>query len=664
MRGLILAIAITCATAANPAAAQQLTAEHFSRSANVWSAQLSPNGNYVATVQRVSEGDALVVIDRTSRQAQAIQLARRDRSLMIDWVGWKNDDRLLFVLRQRATMEVDGRTGSRMGGRPNEDFDFDVTRVFAVDRNGGNLTQMFEGQTRRLAADFAPIQLVSVLRNDPAHVLLGTYGARGYSLFRADINSGRTQEVATGTWDTAGFEVDGAGEAVLRQDWLANNSGYQIYRRAPGARNWQLAHEYRRASVAQGREFEVLGPGPGAGQVFVAARPEGQEYQAIYLYDTATGQLGEPVFSHPNADAAGGWFSSGDNSLIIGCAELARWECRASDPAMQRHFNALDAYFENRAVFSMIGTSRDGGQWLLEVDGPTLPATYYVYDVANTRVDPVASAHPQIPRDALAQTEVVTYAARDGTQLWGYLTTPANAGQPAPLVVLPHGGPESRDSYGYDFFVQFLATRGYAVFQPNFRGSEGSGRSFAEAGYRQWGRLMQDDVTDGVRHLIDAGAVDSARVCIVGISYGGYAALAGVTLTPDLYRCAISIAGDSDLVEMLDLERRESGRTSTNYAYWRRVVGDPNADQAMLAAVSPRRLVDNITAPVLLIHGTDDTIVFARQSENMRDAMERAGKTVRYVPIEGVGHPFTYWEEGHVRQVLQETESFLAQHLR
>lgn len=549
-----------------------------------------------------------------------------------------------------------------MSGRRSGDVDFDVTRVFAVNLDGAGLTQMFEGQTRRLAADFASIDLVNTLPRDPEHVLLGTYGTRGYSLFRASISSGQTEEVATGTWDTAGFEVDGDGEAVLRQDWLPGNSGFQIFRRAPGARRWELAQEYRRASVAQGRDFDVLGPGTGPGQVFVAARPPGQEFQAIYIYDTATGALGAPVYAHERADAAGGWFAGADNSLMIGCAELARWECRATDPQMQRHFDAINAFFERNAVVALSGASRDNAYWLLAVSGPTLAPGYYVYDTANTRIEMVASVFPQIPRSALTPMQVVNYTTRDGVALWGYLTAVPGV-RSAPLVVMPHGGPEARDSYDFDPFVQFLASRGYAVFQPNFRGSEGSGRSFAEAGYRQWGRRMQDDVTDGVRHLTQTGVADAARICIVGISYGGYAALAGAALTPDLYRCAISIAGDSDLIELLDLERQASGRGSSNYAYWQRLLGDANADRAELIAVSPRRLAANVTAPVLLMHGTQDEIVFARQSEGMRDALQNAGKNVRYVALEGEGHPWAHWDQANVRRVYEETERFLAEHL-
>jgi dipeptidyl aminopeptidase/acylaminoacyl peptidase len=158
--------------------------------------------------------------------------------------------------------------------------------------------------------------------------------------------------------------------------------------------------------------------------------------------------------------------------------------------------------------------------------------------------------------EQLSPVETIAYSTRDGAQIWGYLTTPRGAPRSAPLIVMPHGGPESRDVYGFDTLAQFLASRGYLVFQPQFRGSGGFGRAFAELGYRQWGQRMQNDVTDGVRHLIETGRADASRICIFGASYGGYAALAGAAFTPDLYRCAVSWAGVSDLVDLVRDERR------------------------------------------------------------------------------------------------------------
>lgn len=655
LRKILGALCALVAVAAIPASAQTqaLTAEMFARDQNIWSVSLSPDGRYVAMIQRVEGGEAIVVVDWRTRQATAVQSARRARGLFLDWVAWKNDNRLLFSAAQRLNWD----------GTP-EDTDYEVIRrVYAMNRDGGTITTMFEGQMRRLAAaDWAPMSLIDTLQNDPENVLFGTWGQNGYTVYRANVTTGRATVVDDDSgWDTVRVYVDGQSNPVLRMEALPYASGYRFFRRAPDGGRWQLAHEVQRSTVAQNRDFLPLQAGPGAGQVYVAARPDGQEFQAVYLYNTSTGQLGAPIFSHPSTDADSIRVDPNDNSLLAGCAEVQRVECRASDPAMQRHFDAISAYFEGLAGFTLLDVSLDKSTWLIWADGPTIPPTAYVYDLSATQITAIASTYPQIPRPQLASTEIVNYTSRDGTALWGYLTRPAGAVRG--LVVLPHGGPESRDSYGFSFMEQFLATRGYLVFQPNFRGSEGSGRSFAAAGHRQWGQRMQDDVTDGVRHLIQTGAADAAHICIVGGSYGGYVALAGGAFTPELYRCVISIAGDADLVQMLDEERQQQGRGSMGYAYWVQITGDPNRDRDALLAVSPARHAENFRAPVLLIHGRRDGIVRVEQSEAMRDALRRAGKTVEYIDFEDEGHYWNNWEEPNRRRLMEEIDRFLAAHI-
>ncbi|MBY0568533.1 MAG: prolyl oligopeptidase family serine peptidase [Hyphomonadaceae bacterium] len=224
-----------------------------------------------------------------------------------------------------------------------------------------------------------------------------------------------------------------------------------------------------------------------------------------------------------------------------------------------------------------------------------------------------------------------------------------------------HGGPASRDTLDFDYRAAFLASRGYAVLQPNFRGSSGYGATWERAGWRQWGGLMQTDVEDGVAALARSGRIDGARVCIVGASYGGYAALAGATLTPDRYRCAISINGVSDLGEMLRVERLETGRDSITSDYWRGIIGDGREDRDAIRAVSPAFLADRVQAPILLLGSTDDTVVRIDQSRRMNRALVQAGKTVRFVELEGDDH---FLSDSTTRiQTLREMEAFLAEHL-
>ena len=240
----------------------------------------------------------------------------------------------------------------------------------------------------------------------------------------------------------------------------------------------------------------------------------------------------------------------------------------------------------------------------------------------------------------MSQIKPITYKAADGLEITGYLTLPhGRAPKDLPLVVLPHGGPEGRDTLGFDWWSQALASRGYAVLQPNFRGSEGFGDKFVEAGYGQWGKLMQTDLSDGVRHLAKQGLIDPKRVCIVGASYGGYAALAGATMDRGVYRCAASVAGPADLRRMLidNNDRFGSGRNA-GLRYWLRFMGADGVKDPDLSAISPAKMADRIDIPVLLIHGKDDTVVPYVQSTIMADAMKKAGKPVELVTLNGEDH--------------------------
>jgi dipeptidyl aminopeptidase/acylaminoacyl peptidase len=252
------------------------------------------------------------------------------------------------------------------------------------------------------------------------------------------------------------------------------------------------------------------------------------------------------------------------------------------------------------------------------------------------------------------------YSARDNYALFGYLTIPAGAAEKnLPLVVLPHGGPESRDTADFDWWSQFLSSRGYAVLRPQFRGSTGLGAEHRLAGRGQWGLRMQDDVTDGVKALIAAGIVDPKRVCIVGASYGGYAALAGATFTPELYACAVSVAGVSDLAEFLAYKEKMGGDDSDSVIYWQDSIG--KIDDPRVGQKSPARYARNVRAPILLIHGSNDSVVPLAQSQMMDNALTAAGAPHQLVTLDSEDH----WLSSSVTRtrMLSEIEKFLAANL-
>ena len=231
-----------------------------------------------------------------------------------------------------------------------------------------------------------------------------------------------------------------------------------------------------------------------------------------------------------------------------------------------------------------------------------------------------------------------------------------------PLVVLVHGGPHNvRDTMDFDWWASFLASRGYAVLQPNYRGSGGYGAAWEDAGRRQWGGLMQSDVADGVAAIIRAGVADASRICIVGASYGGYAALAGATLTPDRYRCAVSVAGVSDLNQMLVDATSEGRRDGFTSDWWTASIGNRSEDREAIRAVSPVNLANRVQIPILLLHGTEDTVVPIQHSRRMQAALQSAGKNVRFVELRGDDH---WLSDPQTRiQMLTEIEGFLAQNI-
>ena len=306
---------------------------------------------------------------------------------------------------------------------------------------------------------------------------------------------------------------------------------------------------------------------------------------------------------------------------------------------------------------TFVSASDDFGRVIAQIQAPTGPL-YLLVDMAAAKFTALGPEYRQLP--AVAEVRAIEYAAGDGLTIPAYLTLPAGLqARSLPLVVMPHGGPESRDVGGFDWWAQALANEGYAVLQPNFRGSTIS-RAFVVAGHGQWGRKMQTDLSDGVRYLEGQGIIDPARVCIVGASYGGYAALAGISLQHGIYRCAVSVAGLSDLHRML---RPKAGfRTEENYGarYWERWLGVTNADDLSVDARSPLRHADAVEVPLLLIHGKDDMVVPYEQSSWMADALKRLHKPVDLVDLKSEDHWLSHTQTRV--QMLGEVAAFLKTH--
>jgi dipeptidyl aminopeptidase/acylaminoacyl peptidase len=295
------------------------------------------------------------------------------------------------------------------------------------------------------------------------------------------------------------------------------------------------------------------------------------------------------------------------------------------------------------------------------VEGSGRPGSYFIYDAASTSLTAVGNAYPEISPEDVAEVRLVRYRASDGFEVPAFVTLPPGRDpRNLPLVVLPHGGPASRDIAGFDWVAQALASRGYVVLQPNFRGSTGHGHAHLTAGYGQWGRRMQTDLSDGVAYLADRGMIDPSRVCIFGMSYGGYAALAGVTLQDNIYRCAVSVAGVSDVQDMLEEDRRLYGSNSTTMRWQFRYIGLENTNDPSLQEISPLRAAAHGNAPVLLIHGRDDSIVPYRHSTRMERALRDAGRPVELVQLREEDHGLS--REPTRIQALTSAVAFIERH--
>jgi dipeptidyl aminopeptidase/acylaminoacyl peptidase len=305
----------------------------------------------------------------------------------------------------------------------------------------------------------------------------------------------------------------------------------------------------------------------------------------------------------------------------------------------------------------------DNGRFVVQSTSDRDPGTYYLLDPDKRTLEEVLRTLEWLKPEQLSKTTVVRYKARDGLEIPAYLTLP-NGREPKklPLVAWIHGGPWVRDDWRYDPEVQFLASRGYAVLQPNYRGSTGFGLRHLNASFRQWGQSMQDDITDGIRRLVDDGIVDANRVCIGGGSYGGYATLMGLVKDPKQYRCGISVVGVSDLIWMQELGYSDfnSYDPDSADAYFSVTMGDLKTDRAMLEKYSPRRHADQVEAPVLFLHGADDRRVPIKHAEGMRDALKAAGKPYEWVVYNGEGHGFMKPENR--LDYFQKMEAFLARH--
>lgn len=360
----------------------------------------------------------------------------------------------------------------------------------------------------------------------------------------------------------------------------------------------------------------------------------------LYLMDIETGEK-ELVENDPEGKADFGGLAISDKTLEVLYTtytdEYTRRYFKNKD--FENHYNKLKEKFSGKEI-SLSGPTTDEVFWMVNVWSDTNPGETYLYNMTTEELMFQYKLRPKLPVEYLSQVKSIRYKSSDGMEIQAYLTLPKGAGEKnLPLVVYPHGGPWARDYWGYDPNAQFLANRGYAVLQPNFRSSTGFGKAFLNAGNKQWGDLMQDDITWGVEYLVDQGLVNPDRVAIFGISYGGYATLAGLAFTPELYACGVSFVGPSNLVTLLN---SIPPYWEANRKVFHERMGDPTTEEGLeqIKRQSPLFSADKIVAPLMVIQGNNDPRVKKAESDQIVVALRDRNFPVEYLNAPDEGHGF------------------------
>ena len=599
-------------------------------------AVLSPSGRYLAAI-RLSKGKKnLITADLDAPDFQVVEWPLKKTE--VDWLHWVSDDRLILASSHSFDISYNNQNFRSWAFR----------QVVSMSRDGQHQLSLFNKDDGvRATRGFASV--TSFLPQDPNHVLMPARKDSRLHLYKVNVQTGNYWKMADGSRNTIMWFTNSAGHPAIRLD--TNSRRTIVFIRTPkpndsGGLDWEVARSFhikRNRRERESFDFYPLSPGPTEATYYVIGRPEGRDTIGVHLFDYESNTLIETIKEVPGVDIHHAYFDprSGDfagvryydkNQMVI---EL-------QDKTFMAHLRGLKSYFGEDVNVHPLQQARQGDRWLLYSEGPQDPGSYHLYDVAKTHVRGLSIKRPALLNHTLASVETIDYTARDGLALSGYLTIPAHTtpGIQPPLVMLPHGGPEIRDYFEFNDDAQIFAAHGYQVFQPNFRGSGGFGQAFAERGYGQWGRAMQDDIDDAFDHLVATKRVDANRACIVGASYGGYVALMALTREGQPYRCGIAAAAVTELSKQLQFDRRESGKRSEEYKYLVRQMGDPRTDKKEMAKYSPSNNADAIDVPLLLMHGDADDVVPIDQSEQMAKALKKAGKPHQFLRFEGGDHSF------------------------
>lgn len=605
---------------------------------------ISPSGDRIAYRMTTGDQDIVAVVDLDAEKLVS-GFAVGDISV-----------RELRLIDDNTLIVVAGRTARAIGFRGQ----FDYSAAFRFDVPTGSLDKLLDRAEDLYPAQSGLGQIVAA-SGDGKSLLMPAFHSRDtnlsapkYGVYSVDLEYNRARLAQIGGFSAIDWFADASGEIVARVDFVEGRDLYQI---------WSLSGKRKKLFEL---ETSIPPPGPlgmmsGDSALIYAARSGDSDYPDLYRMSVEDGEISGPIMDRSDAGVAA---TLSDINRVIHGFQFSGFTptYKFFDPELDSRVSDIVARMEGTSG-TIVSWSRDFEDILVRISGVWNSGAYLLFRKGTDGAKLIEHVRPAIGWNQVIPTVATSYPARDGLEIPALVTAHeslrSNGG--APLIVLPHGGPASYDTLEFDWMAQYFASRGYVILQPQFRGSSGFGSDFRQAGYGEWGGRMQSDIDDGVDHLVESGLVDADRVCIIGASYGGYAALAAGAFSPDKYRCVASIAGVSDLELMLKSNREKYGRSHWAISYWERQFGGEDFDWDALDAISPANFAEKFQAPVLLIHGKDDTVVPVEQSKQMRQALRRADKDVELIELKGEDHWLSYSESRIA--TLRALARFVEEHL-
>jgi dipeptidyl aminopeptidase/acylaminoacyl peptidase len=612
--------------ASAPAATGQIPIEDFFKHPQFTQAVLSPDGHYLAVVGtgKSEEDGVLAFIDLSTMKAVGSHdLVGEQRVASITWIS---DTRVVFTLAtQTGSLDQPVLTGD----------------IWAMNVDGTGVKTLAYHLGEGIAFRYHYNELLYASHNNPKSVMIAEYdGSANPVIYRVDTRTAEKHQVLISPLNNGDVIADNNGDARIAYGVNTKTVKDVLLYREPGSVDWKDLTSL----VAGEPSYTSVGPlmfAPDDESFYFKGMTDKGKL-GLYLVDPKTMKktliYGDDDYDIQNDFSPTYWLKGGDDRTLVAfqySGDMPSWILLNKDLPEAKILQDVSGAFNGENVV-ITSFTQDAAFALLYVFSDRDPGGYFLYDAKQKQARPLFNSSPQIDPEKMAEMKPIVFKARDGLTIHGYLTLPPGREKNLPLVIHPHGGPFTiRDFWGYDPEVQFLANRGYAVLQVNYRGSGGYGAAFQEAGYREWGGKMQDDLTDATKWAIQQGIADANRICIYGGSYGGYASLEGVVKEPDLYKCAVGYAGVYDLIMLRGRADTIAGEMLT--PFMKSTLGD---DEAALKEHSPVFHVDKIKAALFLAHGGHDTTVPIAHAEDLKDALDKINKPYGWLTYPNEAHGF------------------------